>query len=284
MAAGRTLWVFMEAWLSSYASAHNSAVTCPRSLVFLGAFSIGVLVYWLSFHSSQCLLALLLGFSLVCNPAQWSRELYLQCPTCTYQLLSLLCKVRVSVSCAERITLMNRAVSPSHVRQKVLLVETSHARVLVQSSAPIQGATVISSGLTATSDVDRKEVPQGCTLSRLCYETTSSREFHFRSLVQLFALERAAAHVMIRSVCRGGLMDNSCFSARRMPRTQRQVTGCITSSSSLWTYAETSHNTLMCKKLAFNQWRWTMEGTSELHELDSPVISVLLRASEAQDA
>ena len=75
-------------------------------------------------------LAFLLGFSLVCNPAQCSRELYLQCPTRMYQLLSLLCKVSVSVSCAERITLMNRAVSPSHVRQMDLLVETSHARVL----------------------------------------------------------------------------------------------------------------------------------------------------------
>ena len=214
MAAGRTLWVFMEAWLSSYALAHNSAVTCPRSLVFWARFPLGFLVYWLSFHSSQCLLALLLGFSLVCNSAQWSRELYLQCPTCMCQLLSLVCN-------GESLSLLRRAHhvdEPSSFtiscqadglvgRNKscARAVFTVSGNVAVQSCAPIQGATVIISGLTAASDVDRKEVPQGCTLPRLCYQTTSSREFHFRSLLQLFTLERAAAHVMIRSVCRGGL-------------------------------------------------------------------------------
>ena len=129
VAAGRTLWVFMGAVAEFICFSTQFGGDVSEVVGMKGAFSIAVLVYWLSFHSSQWSTCASSGFFSGVQSPQWSRELYLQCPTCMYQLLSLLCKVRVSVSCAERITLMNRAVSPSHVRQKVLLVETSHARV-----------------------------------------------------------------------------------------------------------------------------------------------------------
>merc|ERR1719322_774122 len=47
--------------------------------------------------------------------------------------------------------------------------------------------------------------------------------------------------------------------------------GYITSSASLWMYADTSYNPSLYQELAVNQWRWTLEWNSLPYDLDSHV-------------
>lgn len=47
--------------------------------------------------------------------------------------------------------------------------------------------------------------------------------------------------------------------------------GYITSSASLWMYADTSYNPSLYQELTVNQWRWTLEWNSLPYDLDSHV-------------